>query len=573
MTADELAVQRAVRRSTLQKLLDRAYSLARKLPRATTDYEVTRGLRIPMRDGVELVADLYRPLPASRGIVLVRSPYGRRAPFSNEFARLYAERGFTVLVQSCRGTFGSGGSKMPFRGEVEDGADTVEWMRRQPWFTGRFATIGVSYLGFNEWALLMDPPPEMAAAVMSSAPHNLGRIFNDRGVLAVEMALGFSDAVSHQEQDGFFGGLRRGRSAKRRHAPVLTALPLAGAEATILGDGAPWYREWMSHPDPADPYWQVGNFDEALQRAAIPVLLQGGWQDLFLEETLEGYRQLSDRGVATAVTIGPWSHPDTLGVASSSLSNESLGWLAEHLAGDGHGDRDPRRPVRIHVGGADEWRDLESWPPPAAPQTLFLGGGGRLSTETQDAGDAMTTFTYDPSDPTPSVGGATLAQNPGVKDNSVLEQRPDVITFTTDPLPADIDVVGIPRVRLFHDTDNPYVDLMVRICDVDAQGRSFNTAERYLRLDPEVSSGELELTLRPLAHRFAAGHRVRLQISGGAFPRFMRNLGTADRPGEGTVLVPSHRTVRHDRLHRSSLTLPVTHTLGSGERDSARVDP
>ena len=563
MTTDELAVKRAIRRSTVQRLLDGLYSRARKLPRATTDYEVTRGLRIPMRDGVNLVADLYSPLPASRGIVLVRSPYGRRTPFSNEFARLYAERGFTVLLQSCRGTFGSGGSKMPFQGELEDGADTVEWMRRQPWFTGRFATVGLSYLGFNEWALLMDPPPEMVTAVMSSAPHNLGRIFTDGGVLAVEMALGYSDIVSHQERDGFFGGLRRGRSAKRRHASVLTALPLAGAETTILGDAAPWYREWMSHPDPADPYWQSGNFDEALQRAAIPVLLQGGWQDLFLEETLEDFRQLRARGVAAAVTIGPWAHPDALGVASSRLSNESLGWLAEHLAEDGSGGRDPRRPVRIHVGGADEWRDLESWPPPTAPQTLFLGGEGRLSTEPQDGTDATTTFTYDPSDPTPNVGGATLAQDPGVKDNSVLEQRPDVITFTTEPLTADLEVAGIPRVRLFHDTDNRYVDLMVRVCDVDAQGRSFNTAERYLRLDTEVSSGELELALRPLAHRFAAGHRVRLQISGGAFPRFMRNLGTADLPGEGTVLVPSHRTVRHDRLHPSSLTLPVSRSLGA----------
>ena len=138
------------------------------LPGPTAGYTVSR-VAIPMRDGVELVADHYVPAGEPVGTLLLRGPYGRGFPFSLLYGALYAARGYRVLMQSVRGTFGSGGTFTPMVHEAADGADTVAWLRQQPWFTGRFATIGISYLGFTQWALLQHPPPELAAAVITAA--------------------------------------------------------------------------------------------------------------------------------------------------------------------------------------------------------------------------------------------------------------------------------------------------------------------------------------------------------------------------------------------------------------------
>ena len=156
------------------QIIGRTLSRLLRLPPHTTDHEVHHRVRVPMRDGVELVADHYRPLTSNpAGTLLVRGPYGRRYPVSVLFGAVYASRGYHVIVQSVRGTFGSGGDFDPFRHEIADGADTAVWLREQPWFTGSFATIGMSYLGFTQWALLTDPPPEMAAAVITVGPHDI----------------------------------------------------------------------------------------------------------------------------------------------------------------------------------------------------------------------------------------------------------------------------------------------------------------------------------------------------------------------------------------------------------------
>ncbi len=546
------------RRSRFDRLIDDFFTRRRKLPPPTSDYSVERGLRVPMRDGVELVADLYTPSGVSRGLILVRSAYGRRFPFSTEFVRPYAERGFTLLMQSTRGTFGSGGDKVPFHREIEDGADTVAWLRRQAWFPGRFAMLGASYLGYNAWAVLTDPPPELATAILMFAPHHFGRILNESGAITLDTALKFSESFGRQEKDSFLTSIRRGLTAERRHAKVITSLPVAGAETGLLAGRSSWYREWLAHPDPDDEYFRDGDFDVALRQAHIPLLIQGGWQDVFLESAFEEYEALRARGVPAAVTIGPWTHADIAGSASSALGVEALAWLGEQLAGDSSAVTRLDKPLRLFVTGAGEWRDLVTWPPPSVDSTFLLGLGGTLGV---DLSTGSTAFTYDPADPTPSVGGASQTSDAGSRDNARLEARDDVLTFTGAVLAHDVEVIGTPRVRLFHDSDNPHADLLVRLCDVDERGRSFNVSERYLRFAGARSSGELDIDLRPLAHRFVAGHRLRVQIAGGAFPRYIRNMGTDAPQGEGTQLVPSHRTVWHDDSRPSSITLPIGGTV------------
>ncbi|CRH15530.1 hydrolase [Mycobacterium tuberculosis] len=318
------------------------------LPRATTRYTVGH-VRVPMRDGVQLVADHYAPATSQPvGTLLVRGPYGRRFPFSLVFARIYAARGYHVVLQSVRGTFGSGGVFEPMVNEAADGADTVAWLREQPWFTGRFGTIGLPYLGFTQWALLHDPPPELAAAVITVGPHDFRASVWGTGSFTVNDFLGWSDLVSHQEDPGRIRAGIRQLTAPRRVARTAATLPLGESARTLLGTGAPWFESWVEHTDRDDPFWDRLRFPAALDRVQVPVLLVGGWQDIFLRQTLQQYRHLRDRGVHVALTVGPWTHTQMLTKGLATGARESLDWLDAHL-----GRAPALRPSPVRVSEVD----------------------------------------------------------------------------------------------------------------------------------------------------------------------------------------------------------------------------
>jgi putative CocE/NonD family hydrolase len=537
------------------RLVDRTIGRLLKLPPASGDYTVRRAVPVPMRDGVELLADHYAPTGPARGTVLVRGPYGRGGPFPLLFARVYAERGYHVVLQSCRGTFGSGGAFSPMQSEIEDGADTVAWLREQPWFGGRFATLGLSYLGFTQWALLMDPPPELACALVMVGPHDMYESVHGGGSFKLNDFLGWSDMVAHQEEGNVVSGLVRQALAARRLKPGLAEVPLLEAGERVLAGGAPWYRDWASQHGGEHAHWTPMRLTAALERVDVPVLLLGGWQDLFLEQTLAQYTRLRERGVDVALTVGPWTHTEMLSKGASLTTHESLDWLDEHLAGTG--TRRRPEPVHLHVTGADEWRDLPSWPPATADRTLYLGPRATLVDARPGDDAAPATFGYDPADPTPTVGGRLLSPDGGYRRQDELEARPDVVLFTGPVLEAPLEVVGTPVVELTHTSDNPHADLFVRLCEVDAKGRSRNVSETFRRLDPAAANGVVRLELDAIAHRFAAGTRLRLQVSGGSHPRWARNLGTGEDPATGRELRPSHRTITL-RGGASRLVLPVS---------------
>ncbi|WP_448628381.1 CocE/NonD family hydrolase [Geodermatophilus sp. URMC 64] len=537
------------------RTIDRGLGRLLKLPEATGDYTVRRALRVPMRDGVELLADHYAPTGPALGTLLVRGPYGRGGPFPLLFARIYAERGYHVVLQSVRGTFGSGDAFEPMRHEVDDGADTVAWLREQPWFGGRFATVGLSYLGFTQWALMTDPPPELAAALVMVGPHDFHENVHGDGSFKLNDFLGWSHAVAHQEEGGAVRILARQALAPRRLRPALAGVPLVEAGERLLAGGAPWYRHWVSISDGADPFWAPMRLDAALERVQVPVLLFGGWQDLFLEQTLAQYQRLHERGVDVALTVGPWTHNELLTKGAALTTRETLDWLAEHLAGTG--TRQRPAPVHLHVTGVGEWRYLPSWPPPTTERVLHLQPGGGLGDDEPPVDAPPSTFTYDPADPTPTVGGRLLERG-GYRDQKELEARADVLTFTGPVLLQPLEVVGAPVVELVHTTDNPHADLFVRLCEVDAKGRSRNVSEAFRRLDPQAASGVVRLELDACAHRFAPGTRLRLQVAGGSHPHWARNLGTGEHPATGSAMKPSHRTIAHGTGGVSRLLLPVT---------------
>ncbi|WP_029111157.1 CocE/NonD family hydrolase [Mycobacterium sp. URHD0025] len=538
--------------SRFHRYAGKAASRVLGLPPHQTDFTVHHGLRVPMRDGVQLVADHYAPVTDSpAGTLLVRGPYGRRFPFSPLFAQVYAARGYHVVLQSVRGTFGSGGKFTPMVHEMADGADTVAWLREQPWFTGSFATVGLSYLGFTQWALLADPPPEMKAAVITVGPHDFSTSSWGTGAFSLSDFLGWSAMVARQEEPGVMQALSRQLRGPAELAKATAGLPMGTAARQLLGSGAPWFESWLEHPELDDPFWDQLRFDEALERAEIPILLLSGWQDLFLDQSLKQYEQLHRRGVPVALTVGPWTHTQLMTKGVATVVGESLDWLGAHLAGQGETTRSP---VRVHINGHG-WVDLPDWPPAMPEHELFLQPMGRLGPPAPPETAPGSSFVYHPADPTPTVGGRLLAATGGYRDDTRLARRSDVLTFTGDSLATDLYVAGSPVVELAHSCDNPYHDIFVRISEVDAKGRSRNVTDGFRRLNGHT--GPVRLELDAVAHRFRAGSRIRVMIAGGSHPRFARNLGTAEPPVSGSQLVRATHTVHHGRDGVSRVVLPA----------------
>jgi len=569
----------------IQRFADAALGRALGQPRVRNRYTVELGLRIGMRDGVDLIGDHYAPLTTHpRGTVLIRTPYGRGFPEGAMHGRTFAARGYHVLIQSVRGTFGSGGSFHAIAQESEDGHDTVAWLRTQPWFTGKLATLGGSYLGWVQWALLQDPPPELKTSIVYVGPHNFREAVFGTGSYTLGDFLGWAHQIAHQEEGGILRRIAGGVAARRRLEPALAGLPLADAAVSALKGRTPWYFEWIEHAED-EAFWGPYQASTALRRVKVPILLVSGWQDLFLLQTLEQYRILHDRGVDVALTVGPWTHFGVAVKGAGLNTRDALAWLDEHVAGAGTRNR-PR--VRAYRTGEKKWHALPTWPPATTTTVLQPQPDGRLTTPDDhspgkssqngrspygdsqagrahgsrrsgpDAGSGTVTFRYDPADPTPSVGGRVMTGDMGVHDNRRLEARSDVLTFTSETLQTNLDVAGSPVVELAISVDNPHADVFLRLCDVDEKGRSRNFSDVLRRLDPDIPAGQihhLRLTLDQCFHRLVAGHRLRLQESGGAFPRYARNLGTDGTMASGSKLAPSTHFIH---CAQSRLILPLT---------------
>ncbi|MEV4707239.1 CocE/NonD family hydrolase [Actinoplanes sp. NPDC049316] len=548
------------------------------LPPPRTRYSVEADVRIPMRDGVELRATHYAPRDGARGTVLIRTPYGRGLPASLLQGRMLAARGYHVVVASVRGTFGSGGTFVPMAQETADGQDTVAWLRTREWFDGRLATLGASYLGWTQWTLLLDPPPELKMAVIAVGPHDFRDAVFGTGAFTLGDFLSWSHQITGQEHRGL-NRIRHLTTARRRVRPGLQGLPLADAAEPVLQGRAPWYREWLSHPEDSDPFWDAYRAGPALERVAVPVLLISGWQDLFLDQTLTQYETLRARGADVSLLIGPWTHFGVATKGATRTEPATLAWLDHYVAGSassgpagtassglagtapsglaGTAPSGLAGTVSVFRTGEEKWHDLPQWPPATRPRTFTLTADGTL-TSAKSAPPGAVIFRYDPQDPTPSVGGRVLSGTMGVRDNRKLESRGDVVTFTAPAFTTDLDLAGTPALEIDISVDNPYADVFARLCDVDPSGRSHNFSDALLRLDPSVPPGVVQrLTLRldPCFHRVRAGHRLRLQVSGGAHPRFARNLGTDGKPENGAELAPSVHTIH---CGQSRLIVPTT---------------
>ena len=547
----------------LARLAGLAVDRAIGMPGPGVPIVVRRDVGVPMSDGVMLLGDHYRParelgpLP----VVLIRSPYGRAGLAGAVFAAPLARRGFQVFIQSARGTFGSGGQFRPFLHERHDGLATVAWLREQAWCDGRVAMTGASYLGHTQWAIApyADPPLESVSLNITAA--RITSAFYEHGAPGLKNALNWTGQIGRQERGLLPLVPNPLQLAAMRRA--LRKTPLQAADLVVAGAPVPFWRDFVDHAAPGDDFWAPADHDGADLSRLPPVSMVTGWWDLFVAEQLRDYAAIRAAGVDARLVVGPWLHGEP--GEMRAMNRADVAWLRHHLSG-GPAPAGPR--VRVYLQQAGTWLDFEEWPPAATNVAYYLRPDGALTRDAATGDARAASFVYDPADPTPTAGGPVL-QPPGKQvDNAAIEARADVLTYTSEPVGANQDVVGPVSARIFVRASLDHADVFVRLCDVDEQGVSRNVVDGIRRLSPQTvpaadvavgADGVLavEVALYPTAYRILAGHRIRLQVSGGAFPRYARNHGSGEPFGSAIATRRCRFEIFADAEHRACVVLPL----------------
>jgi putative CocE/NonD family hydrolase len=322
----------------------------------------------------------------------------------------------------------------------------------------------------------------------------------------------------------------------RHLARVTRGVPFLDVYPQAYGGRRPLLEEWLAHPE--EEYWHARDATPLADGLAVPVSLSTGWWDLSPEQVIGHYTRLRAAGHDPDLLIGPWTHTSALEDGWAELFAQAMRRL--------RGEKSPYQ-VRVFMGGAGEWRDLPAWPPPGIQERRWFLGEGILRI---DEGTGGTTFRYDPAEPTPSIGGRLQSPTQGQRANAELEKRADVVVFTGPELAESVEIIGAVRAEFDVSTTAASGDVFARLCDVDPAGKSINICDGLTRF---ADGGRVIVDMGPAGHRFKPGHRIRLQVSGGAHPRFLRNYGTGEPPGPATRMVSTDTTVRHT----SSLVLPV----------------
>ncbi|MEV4393260.1 CocE/NonD family hydrolase [Nonomuraea sp. NPDC049607] len=521
-----------------------------------------RDIPVPMPDGVTLLADHYapahgRPAPA----VLIRSPYGRRGLFGWMYGRGFARNGFHVLIQSCRGGFGSGGSLDPLGDEHDDGLATISWLREQPWYGGSFAMFGPSYLGYAQWAVAAEAGPELKAMATQITASQFRDAAYVGGAFALESTLSWTTLTDTMTRR-FVGGAAMLTAPRVTRRAVLSGRPVAELDVASAGRPLRFFQDLLAHhADPAVPYWHKRDFSSKVGEVEAAVTMLGGWYDVFLPWQLKDYAAMRAAGRRPYLTIGPWYHVDSRHGRPSKA--EALAWFRAHLMGDPSGLRPD--PVRLFVTGAGEWRDYPDWPVPGMrEQRWHLRSGGGLATrEPEEAGTDR--FRYHPAHPTPAIGGPVLLADSRPRDQRRLEARRDVLVYSSAALESDVEMIGPVHADVYVRSSTPYVDVVVRVCDVHPDGRSLNLCEGVRRLGPRATGDgdgdgvrRVRVELWPIGHRFRRDHRIRVHVAAGAYPTIARNPGTGEPvAAAGGPMTPADVEVFHSPARPSAVVLPL----------------
>jgi len=582
---------------------------------------------IPMRDGIKLATDIYRPAQEGQWPVLVtRHPYNKdfRFPFPgwedrrmavevNLFAERVVEAGYVIVVQDVRGRYASEGDFIPFLFDAQDGVDTIAWAASQPWSSGQVGMFGVSYQALAQWQAAIAQPAALRALAPSQSPHAGGLYPYQGGAFMPAMVLGLLGSLVPEEVK------RRADKGQATSADMeqltqalgdfqaqYTRLPLT--DQPVLRNPAPYYFDWLAHPD-FDDYWRTSRPEDFYKHVSIPTLTISGWHDIFLLNDLrqhQGMKQYGGSALARQqqhLVVGPWAHgnfmwgyPDrsygeggaaASPLAVSMLTDIQLRWYDHWLKGLDNGV-EQAKPVRIFVMGIDQWREEEAWPLPDThyrPYYLHSGGhantahgDGTLSTKQMVQG-SEDVYCYDPHNPVLTISGFAIDPkqqgNPGPYDQREIEKREDVLCYTTAPLEHPVEVTGPIELVLYVSSSACDTDFTGKLVDVHPDGRAERLTDGILRaryresleqpvlMEPDYIY-ELHIDLGATSNVFLAGHRIRLEVSSSNFPRFDRNSNTG-----GTIateqaedFVPAINHVHHNEAYPSHVILPIIERAG-----------
>ena len=556
-----------------------------------------------MRDGTVLFADIYRPIEdGTYPVLLMRLPYNKALAQATVYGppSWYAAQCYIVAIQDVRGQYASEGTFYPFRSEMADGYDSVEWAASLPHSSGKVGMYGFSYVGATQWLAATQKPPHLAAIAPAHTSSDYydgwsyeGGAFSlafEESWPVVSLASGtvrrLGDQAVVDKMAKSLAGLRDGY----RFLPIKD-FPGLSTDKPEFGS---YFYDWVAHGS-RDDYWRQWSIRERWREVTVPALNLAGWYDVFLKGSIENFAGMRKEGGSEAAKTGQrlvirpyWHTPWVTKVGEVDFGPEAANRTAEMqirffdrwLKGktDAAAD-DP--PVRVFVMGANTWREAEDWPIPGTRFTTYylhshgsansMYGNGRLSTEVPGE-EPPDRFVYDPANPVPSKGGHSCCFSEvapvGPFDQAEIEKRADVLVYSTPPLEEAVEVTGPITVTLHAATSAKDTDWTAKLVDVFPDGKVINlnngiVRARYrnsLEKPAPIEPGkayEYKIEVWPTSNLFAAGHQIRLEISSSNFPHYDRNLNTGLSSGADDKMIDARQTVYHDRAHPSSVTLPI----------------
>jgi hypothetical protein len=547
--------------------------------------EMRLDVKVPMRDGVELSADIY--LPQAEGpfpVVLMRTPYSNNVDAVIEKARSLANGGYACMVQDVRGRWDSQGEYYAFHQEVDDGFDTQEWTGQQDWCDGNIGMAGGSYGGCVQWlsAPLQNKYLKAMVPRVMCTDYYQG-LMHPGGAFQLNVMMTW----------GMRTNGRTGQSIDYHNwTEAFRSLPLTDL-AGNTGRDMKFWQDWLAHPND-DEYWNEVNTDRRFDEIEVPSLIMGGWYDLYATDAFDNFTGLRERGGSelargSKLIVGPWPHALSTSTKTGDIDfgAESMldldlierNWFDRWLKGDTSAQDDA--PLRLFVMGVNQWRVEQEWPLARTDwQSWNLrsdgganssSGDGRLSLESTDD-EAADRFTYDPEMPVQTLGGNNCCSPEivpwGPYDQRPAEARNDVLCYTTDVLESDLEVTGPIRLKLFAETDGLDTDWTAMLVDVSPTGYAKNLCDGIIRAryragfeQPKLlevgSVYEYEIKVGVTSNVFKKGHRIRLEVSSSNFPRFDRNLNTGGDMYSTTEMRVAEQAIHHSAEYPSQLILPV----------------
>jgi uncharacterized protein len=575
------------------------FLLLASLVQAAGPYEVAieRGVEAKMRDGVILRADIYRPKTDGKfPVLLQRTPYNKNNGVN--FGARAAGLGFVVIFQDVRGRYTSDGDWYTFKNEANDGYDTVEWAAALPYANGKVGMFGGSYVGATQMLAAIAHPPHLAGLcpVVTASNYHDGWTYQGG---AFEQW--FNESwTSGLAEDTFNRTVRQTTNAVQGMWKLpLTSYPLfnlpdSSAGPTSTHALAPYFLDWLAHPD-YDDYWKRVAIEDHFADINVPILTVAAWYDIFQGGSLKNYMGIRAHGGDGArsgqrllVVIGGHAGDGRkigdvdFGAAAAEFNEDTvtLNWY-QYLFQGAQNSFAKEKPVKIFVMGRNEWREEDDWPLARAQATKYflhsegsansLRGNGTLTAAAPHA-ESPDHYVDDPANPVPTIGGPLCCDSdhwkPGPRDQRPAEARDDVLVYSTPAFAKDTEITGPVTLELFAKSTAVDTDFTAKLVDVAPDGFAQNLTEGIIRAryrDSQekptlINPGQiykLTVDLWSTSNVFLKGHVLRLEVSSSNFPRFDRNLNTGQVQSTGDHYVSATNTIYHDPEHPSALILPL----------------